>query len=73
MCSALADHPYPAHRLGFILNSKVKPCTTMSTADQVQGLARAGIASAVTVNGMLSLPERHDAVEKVRMAMPRSC
>ncbi len=36
-------------------------------ADQVQGLARAGIASAVTVNGMLSLPERHDALEQVRM------
>jgi ATP-dependent DNA helicase RecQ len=36
-------------------------------ADQVQGMARAGIASAVTVNGMLSLPERHDALEKVRM------
>jgi ATP-dependent DNA helicase RecQ len=36
-------------------------------ADQVQGLARAGIASAVTVNGLLSLPERHDALEKVRM------
>ncbi|MCR8725931.1 RecQ family ATP-dependent DNA helicase [Frigidibacter sp. SLM-1] len=36
-------------------------------ADQVQGLARAGISSAVTVNGLLSLPERHDALEKVRM------
>ncbi|MBW7921611.1 MAG: RecQ family ATP-dependent DNA helicase [Rubellimicrobium sp.] len=36
-------------------------------ADQVQGMARAGIASAVAVNGMLSLPERHDALEKVRM------
>lgn len=36
-------------------------------ADQVQGLARAGISGAVTVNGMLSLPERHDALEKVRM------
>jgi len=36
-------------------------------ADQVQGLARAGISSAVTVNGMLSLPERHDALGKVRM------
>ena len=36
-------------------------------ADQVQGLARAAISSAVTVNGMLSLPERHDALEKVRM------
>ncbi|WP_444668592.1 RecQ family ATP-dependent DNA helicase [Cereibacter changlensis] len=36
-------------------------------ADQVQGLARAGISSAVTVNGMLSLPERHHALEQVRM------
>lgn len=36
-------------------------------ADQVQGLARAGIASAVTVNGLLSLPERHDALNKVRL------
>lgn len=36
-------------------------------ADQIQGLARAGISSAVTVNGMLSLPERHDALERVRM------
>ncbi|MEZ5769877.1 MAG: RecQ family ATP-dependent DNA helicase, partial [Paracoccaceae bacterium] len=36
-------------------------------ADQVQGLVRAGVSSAVTVNGLLSLPERHDALEKVRM------
>jgi len=36
-------------------------------ADQVQGMARAGIASAVTVNGLLSLPERHDALDKVRL------
>jgi ATP-dependent DNA helicase RecQ len=36
-------------------------------ADQVQGIARAGISSAVTVNGMLSLPERQDALDKVRM------
>jgi len=36
-------------------------------AHQVQGLVRAGISCAVTVNGMLSLPERHDALEKVRM------
>jgi ATP-dependent DNA helicase RecQ len=36
-------------------------------ADQVQGMARAGIASAVTVNGMLSLPERYDALDKVRL------
>lgn len=36
-------------------------------ADQVQGLARAGISSAVTVNGMLSLPERQHALDQVRM------
>jgi len=36
-------------------------------ADQVQGLLRAGIASAVTINGMLSLPERNDALDKVRL------
>ena len=36
-------------------------------ADQVQGLARAGISSAVTVNGLLSLPERQDALDKVRL------
>jgi len=33
----------------------------------VQGLARAGMSAAVTVNTMLSLPVRHDALEKVRM------
>ncbi len=36
-------------------------------ADQVQGMARAGVASAVTVNGQLSMPERQDALDKVRM------
>ncbi len=36
-------------------------------ADQVAGMERAGISSAVTVNGMLSLPERQDALDKVRM------
>lgn len=36
-------------------------------ADQVQGMARAGISSAVTVNGMLSMPERQDALDRVRM------
>lgn len=30
-------------------------------------MARAGIASAVTINGMLSLPERSDALDKVRL------
>ncbi|WP_375186104.1 RecQ family ATP-dependent DNA helicase [Pseudooceanicola sp.] len=36
-------------------------------ADQVQGLVRAGISSSVTVNGLLSLPERQDALDKVRL------
>ena len=36
-------------------------------ADQVQGMARAGISSAVTINGMLSMPERQDAFDKVRL------
>ncbi|OOY25814.1 helicase [Thioclava sediminum] len=36
-------------------------------ADQVQGLARAGISTAVTINGLLSLPERQDALDKVRL------
>ncbi len=36
-------------------------------ADQVAGMERSGISAAVTVNGMLSLPERHDALERVRM------
>ncbi|MFV0333375.1 MAG: RecQ family ATP-dependent DNA helicase [Tropicimonas sp.] len=36
-------------------------------ADQVQGMVRAGISSAVTVNGMLSMPERQEALERIRM------
>ncbi|MCV6586617.1 MAG: RecQ family ATP-dependent DNA helicase [Marinibacterium sp.] len=36
-------------------------------ADQVQGMARAGIGSAVSINGLLSLPERYDALDKVRL------
>ncbi len=36
-------------------------------ADQVQGMERTGISAAVTVNGMLSMPERQDALDKVRM------
>jgi ATP-dependent DNA helicase RecQ len=36
-------------------------------ADQVQGMERAGISSAVTINGMMSMPERQDALEKIRM------
>ncbi|TCP36111.1 RecQ family ATP-dependent DNA helicase [Rhodovulum marinum] len=36
-------------------------------ADQVQGMERAGISSAVTINGMLSMPERQDALDRVRL------
>lgn len=36
-------------------------------SDQVQGMERAGIASAVTINGMLSMPERQNVLDLVRM------
>ncbi|QLF71321.1 RecQ family ATP-dependent DNA helicase [Peteryoungia desertarenae] len=36
-------------------------------ADQVQGLARHGISSCVTINSLLSLPERHAALDQIRM------
>ena len=36
-------------------------------ADQIEGLKRQGISSAVTVNGQMSLPERYDALEQIRM------
>ena len=36
-------------------------------ADQVAGLQARGIGSAVTVNGMLSQPERADALDRVRL------
>ncbi len=34
-------------------------------SDQVEGMRRQGIASAVTVNGTMSMPERTDALDKV--------
>ena len=36
-------------------------------ADQVAGLERQGIGSCVTVNGLLSMPERKDALDRVRL------
>ncbi len=36
-------------------------------ADQVAGLQRQGIDCAVTVNGLLSLPERKEALDRVRL------
>jgi ATP-dependent DNA helicase RecQ len=35
--------------------------------DQVEGLRRQGISSCVAINGLLSLPERHDALDRVRL------
>lgn len=35
--------------------------------DQVDNLIRAGITSAATLNGMLSMPERQDVLEKIRL------
>ena len=36
-------------------------------ADQVTGMEKRGIASCVTVNGLLSMPERADALQRVRL------
>ena len=36
-------------------------------ADQVRGLEARGIGSCVTVNGLLSMPERADALDRVRL------
>ena len=36
-------------------------------ADQIQGMERTGISSAVTINGMLSMPERQEALDRVRL------
>jgi ATP-dependent DNA helicase RecQ len=36
-------------------------------ADQVKGLEARGIASCITVNGLLSMPERADALDRVRL------
>ena len=35
--------------------------------DQVEGLEKRGIGSCVTVNGLLSMPERADALDRVRL------
>ena len=36
-------------------------------ADQIRGLEARGIGSCVTINGLLSMPERSDALDRVRM------
>ncbi len=49
-----------------VLTVVISPLVALM-ADQVQGLERSGISSAVTVNGMLSMPERQNALEQVRL------
>lgn len=49
-----------------VLTVVISPLVALM-ADQVEGLKRQGITSAVTVNGQMSLPERHDALDQVRM------
>ena len=53
------------HRTG-ALTVVISPLVALM-ADQVASLKRQGISSCVTVNGLLSLPERHDALDRVRM------
>ena len=36
-------------------------------ADQVAGMEASGIGSCITINGMLSMPERSDALDRVRL------
>ena len=53
------------HRIG-ALTVVISPLVALM-ADQVASLKRQGISSCVTVNGLLSLPERHDALDRVRL------
>ena len=42
-------------------------------ADQIRGLQERGITSADTINGMLTMPERSAALERVRQGQTPSC
>ena len=53
------------HRIG-ALTVVISPLVALM-ADQVASLKRQGISSCVTVNGLLSLPERQDALDRVRL------
>ena len=49
-----------------VLTVVVSPLVALM-ADQVEGLEARGIGSCVTINGLLSMPERADALDRVRM------
>ncbi len=53
------------HRTG-ALTVVISPLVALM-ADQVASLKRQGISSCVTVNGLLSRPERQDALDRVRL------
>ena len=49
-----------------VLTVVISPLVALM-ADQVTGLEKRGITSCVTINGLLSLPERADALDRVRL------
>ncbi|MDE0415547.1 MAG: RecQ family ATP-dependent DNA helicase [bacterium] len=53
------------HRTG-ALTVVISPLVALM-ADQVASLSRQGVSSCVTINGLLSLPERHEALDRVRL------
>ena len=53
------------HRTG-ALTVVISPLVALM-ADQVASLKRQGISSCVTVNGLLPLPKRHEALDEVRL------
>ena len=53
------------HRTG-ALTVVISPLVALM-ADQVASLEQQGVSSCVTVNGLLPLPKRHDALDRVRL------
>jgi ATP-dependent DNA helicase RecQ len=55
-----------AHEKTGALTVVISPLVALM-GDQIEGMRRANIANAVAVNGLLSLPERHEALERIRL------